>query len=68
VPVVPVLCFVDAEWGLFARPFALGQVHVAWPTATAQLVGRPGPLAPEAVTSLAATVAAAFPAYEDAAG
>lgn len=64
VPVVPVLCFVDAEWSLFARPFVLGQVHVAWPTATAQLVGRPGPLAPDAVSSLAATVAAAFPAYE----
>jgi Nuclease-related domain len=31
VPVRPVLCFIGAEWGLFASPFKLGSVLVTWP-------------------------------------
>lgn len=63
VPVVAVLCFVDAEWALFAKPFTLDAVHVAWPDATADLVARPGPLPPERVDAVAAAVAAAFPPW-----
>jgi hypothetical protein len=33
VPVTGALCFVDAEWALFARPFTLGEVLVTWPKA-----------------------------------
>lgn len=32
VPVVGVLCFVDSEWGLFAKPFTIGDVNVVWPS------------------------------------
>jgi hypothetical protein len=31
IPVRPVLCFVGAEWGLFASPFKHGSVLVTWP-------------------------------------
>ena len=31
VPMRGALCFVDAEWGLFASPFAVNDVLVTWP-------------------------------------
>ncbi len=33
VTVHPTLCFVDAEWPVFARPFRIDGVFVAWPKA-----------------------------------
>ena len=39
-----VLCFADAEWGLWARPFVLRGVTVTWPGALAALLGAGGPL------------------------
>lgn len=42
VPVRPMLCLVDAEWGLVAKPFALRGVLVTWPKVAQQLVARPG--------------------------
>lgn len=46
VPVRPMICFVDAEWSWFARPFELGGVLVTWPKAACELLVRPGPCAP----------------------
>jgi hypothetical protein len=54
VPVRPVLCFIDAEWGWFARPFELDGVVVAWPKATRQLLVRPGPYTPDGIDLIAA--------------
>jgi hypothetical protein len=31
IPVRPVLCFLGAEWGMFASPFKHGSVLVTWP-------------------------------------
>jgi hypothetical protein len=42
IPLRPVLCFVDAEWRLFSKPFALQGVLVAWPKALGKLLVRPG--------------------------
>jgi hypothetical protein len=42
VPVHPVLCFVEAEWGLFPRPKKLGKVRILWPTKLTATVGEPG--------------------------
>lgn len=53
VPVRPMLCFVDAEWGWFAKPFELQGVLVTWPRAACELLARPGPY-PPAVTKLLA--------------
>lgn len=54
VPVRPVLCFVDAEWSWFARPFELDGVVVAWPKATRELLVRAGPYTPEGIEMIAA--------------
>ena len=53
VPVRPVLCFVGAEWPLFAKPFKLQGVLVTWPKALAELLVRPGPYAPATVQRIA---------------
>lgn len=66
VPIIPLVCFVEAEWGLFAKPMVFGDVHVAWPKALGQLVARPGPLAAADVDDLAAAVGATFPGAEPA--
>jgi hypothetical protein len=42
VPIRPMLCFVDADWGRLARPFELHGVHVTWPSAARELLARPG--------------------------
>lgn len=54
VPVQPMLCFVDAEWQWFAKPFELGGVLVSWPRAARERLVRPGPLPPDAVARIAA--------------
>ena len=54
VPVRPVLCFVDAEWGWFAKPFDMDGVLVTWGKAARELLVRPGPYAPESVELMAA--------------
>lgn len=38
VPVFGVLCFVDAEWGLFADAFEVNGVHVVWPKKLASMI------------------------------
>lgn len=58
VDVNPALCFVDAEWGLFASPFRLDGVLVAWPKATVTAIRRPGPLTAERVAALGALLVA----------
>jgi hypothetical protein len=39
-----VLCFVEAEWKLFAKPFQLNGVWVTWGTKLAEMIAAPGPL------------------------
>lgn len=40
VPVFGVLCFVDAEWGLFADAFTVNGVQVVWPKKLAGLLDK----------------------------
>lgn len=40
VPVFGVLCFVDADWGLFADAFAVNGVHVVWPKKLASMIAK----------------------------
>jgi nuclease-like protein len=56
------LCFVAAEWQLFAKPFDLGGVWVGWPKALGAHLCAEGQLAQEDLASLARRVAAALPA------
>lgn len=38
VPVFGALCFVEAEWSLFAKPFWLSDVFVTWPAKLAESI------------------------------
>lgn len=49
-----VLCFVDAEWGLLAKPFDIGGVTVTYPTALAALVSAGGLLLTAEVRAIVA--------------
>jgi hypothetical protein len=54
VPVHPALCFVDAEWGWFAKPFRCHEVLVAWPGALREMLTKPGSYTPEGSELVAA--------------
>ena len=55
------LCFVDAEWSLFAKPFGLAGVWIGWPKALSASLSAEGELAPEHLAILARRVAHALP-------
>ena len=55
------LCFVPAEWSLFARPFELDGVWVGWAKALGERLRAPGPLDSERIRSVAERLAAALP-------
>jgi hypothetical protein len=59
--VTGILCFVDAEWPLFAKPLQLGGVWVEWSKSLGERLQRPGPLAPEHVGLLAQRIAQSLP-------
>ena len=61
VTVRAALCFVDAEWSLFAKPFALDGVWIGWAKALGTRLQAEGALAPEHVRLLARRVAEALP-------
>jgi len=63
VAVRAVLCFADAEWGLWARPFVLRGVTVTWPGALAALLGAGGPLGRDERSALSVRLARAFPPH-----
>jgi len=60
VEVRTALCFVDAEWSFFAKPFALEDVWIGWPKALGEPLQAAGELAPEHVMTLARRVANAL--------
>jgi Nuclease-related domain len=61
VEVRAALCFVDAEWSLFARPFRLGGVWIGWPRALTDRLREAGELTREQLALLARSVASALP-------
>jgi len=61
VEIHSVLCFVNAEWSLFAKPFQLNGVKVVWAQKLAEMIVAPGSLTPEAVARLADRLASALP-------
>jgi hypothetical protein len=44
VPVHAAVCFIEAEWKLFARPFQHDGVWITWATKLAEMIAEPGPL------------------------
>jgi hypothetical protein len=61
VDVRPALCFVNAEWSLFAKPFGLDGVWIGWPKALGERIREPGELTPEHIAILVRSVASALP-------
>jgi hypothetical protein len=62
VPVRAVLCFIGAEWGLFASPFSIGQVFITWPKELYKTLTRKGERSTEAIQELARVLSLALPA------
>jgi hypothetical protein len=60
--VIPVLCFVGAEWSLLANPFAFGDVRVLWPKALSKLVRSEGPIGAGDISRIERVLADALPA------
>jgi hypothetical protein len=62
VPIIPVLCFVAAEWPLRFRPLRVGGVTVTRPQALVGLITSAGPLTEEDAARLADVIGRALPA------
>ena len=61
-PVHAALCFVEADWGLFAQPFRVDGVWVTWVKVLAKKIVAPGPLSDAQIEELAAQVSERLPA------
>ncbi|MDP9331965.1 MAG: NERD domain-containing protein [Actinomycetota bacterium] len=61
VPITAALCFIEAEWKLFAKPFQLKGVWVTWAKKLAEMIAAPGSLTPIDVTRTADRLATELP-------
>ena len=57
----PVVCLVNSEWGMFARPFDVHGVVVTWPERLAQAIRAGGSMTRDDIDRLAARLSAEFP-------
>jgi hypothetical protein len=55
------LCFVDSEWGFFAKPLRQGGVWVTWPTKLCEMIAASGTLTRDDVTHIGERLAAGLP-------
>jgi hypothetical protein len=62
VVISPVVCFVASDWRLFAKPFEISGVLVAWPQKLVERIATPGRLTPTAVARIASRLAVGLPA------
>jgi len=61
VPVSSAVCFTDAEWGWFAKPFTMRGVFVSGPNALARKIAEPGPLTTDLIQEAAGHLSEALP-------
>lgn len=62
VRICKTICFVHADWSLFARPVELDGVHVLWPRALGKLLRTEGQLTRKEIERLERKLAVALPA------
>ncbi len=62
VPITAALCFIDAEWRPFSKPFRYGGVWVTWGSKLAEMIAAPGPLTTSEVAELTTQLATSLPA------
>ena len=60
-PISAALCFVEADWKLFAKPFQLDDVWITWPAKLVEMIAAPGPLSADQVREVARRIASALP-------
>jgi hypothetical protein len=60
-PISAALCFVEANWKLFARPFQLDGVWITWPAKLVDMIAAAGPLSSDQVREIASRIASALP-------
>lgn len=60
VPVHGALCFTDATWGIFAKPFQIGTVWVTWADALAPLIAARGELERDEIMHVASRLSRAL--------
>ena len=61
VPVHMVLCFIDAEWDLFLKPFQIDGVWITYAKHLAEMIGASGPVTADEVLHVANRLASALP-------
>ena len=61
VPISAALCFIEAEWSLFAKPFKQNGVWVTWAKKLAEMIAAPAPLSLPEVADIAERLASALP-------
>lgn len=61
VPIHSVLCFIEAEWDFFLKPFQVDGVWVTYGKHLAEMIGAAGPLSDDEVLRVANVLAAALP-------
>jgi hypothetical protein len=61
VPVVPVLCFLDADWGFFPKAFTIDGVLVTWGKELRRRLAEPGPIDTVGIDALAAALDRSLP-------
>ena len=62
VPVSSAVCFTDAEWGWFAKPFTIREVFVSGPNALARRISEASVLSNERIQEIAVHLSSALPA------
>jgi hypothetical protein len=62
IPILPVLCFTNSSWGLFAKPFRQDGVLVTWAKKLCEMIANDGPLDSAEVARVAALLAWKLPA------
>ena len=60
-PVHAALCFIDAEWKLFPKPFQLHDAWVTWGQKLAEMIAADGPLTEVDVMHVADRLGTALP-------
>lgn len=61
VPIHAALCFIEAEWKFFPKPFFQSGVWVTWAKKLIEMIGAPGPLSPDEVKACAGYLSKSLP-------
>ena len=62
VKICKTICFVDADWSLFARPIEMDGVHLLWPRALGKLLHTERSLSRDEIARVERELALALPA------